>query len=108
MADIEGYVLQHRLIAEKILGKPLPEGAEVHHVDGNGQNNEHTNLVICQDSAYHWLLHRRKRAMDACGHADWLKCRFCGNYEDPANLSTGIRPAHRSCVNEYTRKRRAK
>lgn len=64
----EGYVRvlidgkmyrQHVLLAEKALGKQLPKGAVVHHVDGNGTNNDTNNLVICQDQNYHLLLHRR-------------------------------------------------
>src|SRR3990167_9989532 len=47
----------HILVAEKALGRPLPEGVEVHHHDENRQNNSNSNLVICQDVAYHRLLH---------------------------------------------------
>ena len=57
----------HIVIAETVIGKPLPKGAEVHHVDGDGYNNAHANLVICQDSAYHKLLHVRARVLKAGG-----------------------------------------
>lgn len=56
-----GFVLQHILIAESALGKSLPNRAEVHHIDGNGANNSNSNLVICENRAYHRLLHRRQR-----------------------------------------------
>ena len=49
----------HRLRAERALGKPLPHGTEVHHVDGTMSAN--SQLVICQDRAYHKLLHVRMR-----------------------------------------------
>lgn len=47
----------HRIRAEKALGKPLPKGAEVHHA-GAGTRDDGP-LVICQDRAYHQLLHKR-------------------------------------------------
>lgn len=52
-----GYVHDHVLLAEKALGKALPLKAVVHH---------HTpeQLVICQNQAYHLLLHRRQRALE--------------------------------------------
>jgi hypothetical protein len=105
-----GYVYEHILVAEQALGKPLPPGAEVHHVDVDCGNNEGTNLVICQDDAYHKLLHQRMRALRACGHADWLKCKFCKQYDAPENLY--VSPCgsvhHPRCVNEYHRNRRKK
>lgn len=77
---------EHVLVAEKALGRKLPEGVEVHHVDEVKLNNEPSNLVICPDRAYHMLLHRRTRALDACGHADWLKCPYCKQYDAPENM----------------------
>lgn len=58
-----GYMYEHILIAEKAVGHALPKGAEVHHVDENRSNNANGNLVVCQDRAYHQLLHRRMRRL---------------------------------------------
>jgi len=62
------YVYEHILIAEKALGKYLPEGAVVHHIDENGLNNSPNNLVICQDGNYHKLLHQRMRRRSQNGN----------------------------------------
>lgn len=55
------------------LGKKLPPGAIVHHVDLNPFNNEPTNLVICPDTQYHMLLHERTKAITRGDIArDWI------------------------------------
>jgi len=58
----DGYVREHIVIAEKVLGKRLPPNACIHHVDGNKTNNNKDNLVVCEDKGYHNLLHARLRA----------------------------------------------
>lgn len=79
-ADQSGYVKEHIYIAEQALRKLLPPDAVVHHVDENPSHNHPRNLVICQDAAYHALLHLRLRRYRACGHPDWNQCRYCRQY----------------------------
>lgn len=71
------YVYQHVLIAERVLGRYLPDGAEVHHVDEDKTNNINHNLVICENHAYHMALHARTRIVKAGGIPDIHK--VCGS-----------------------------
>lgn len=111
-AHSSGYVFEHIAIAERALGKPLPEGAVVHHINGVRHENHNANLVICQDQAYHKLLHRRMHARTACGHPHWLLCVYCKTYGDPVSPTfhmqeiTSNRGAyHKACAREHSRRR---
>lgn len=88
----------HVIIAEGVLRRPLKKGEEVHHADENKLNNSNDNLVIC-NRAYHQLLHMRQRSFDATGFYHWRKCRYCKQYDDPANLQIDSRNAvqHATC-----------
>lgn len=111
-ADVNGYVYEHVLIAEAAICGPLPEEAEVHHVNGDGTDNSPGNLVICEDHEYHMLLEKRKKALDACGHADWLKCYICKEWAPLDDLSPNRREAkkhyHPDCHRQYQRRMRRK
>ena len=41
-----GYVLEHRLVMAKKLGRPLLKGETVHHIDGDRSNNDEANLQL--------------------------------------------------------------
>jgi hypothetical protein len=56
-------IFEHIYIVEQILGRKLPPGAVVHHVDEDRLNNTPTNLVVCPNQAYHMLLHTRMRKL---------------------------------------------
>lgn len=42
----------HRAIMEDLLGRPLAESEQVHHLDGNRANNDPSNLVIIGTAAH--------------------------------------------------------
>jgi hypothetical protein len=110
-ADMHGYVQTSILVAEEKLGFPLPEGTQVHHIDGNKRNDDPINLLVLENNRCHMRIHRWQRAYAACGHAQWRKCKYCRKYDDPKNMYIApdrIRGYHKDCKNEYERKRCAK
>jgi hypothetical protein len=102
---LNGYIGEHVLIAEKILGKPIYGDIVVHHADGNKSNNIPSNLVICQNQAYHLLLHQRMRALKESGFAYYRKCWHCKKYDKPSNLKNKSgNTYHNICENIYRKK----
>ena len=54
----------HRIVAERILGRPLKPGEIVHHIDGNKRNNDPSNLMIMTQSEHARLHFTKKRGDD--------------------------------------------
>jgi len=82
----DNQVAEHRLVVEKVIGRFLKPSECVHHNNENVQDNRKRNLVACENNSYHMLLHRRLRAYRTCGHANWMLCRYCSQYDSPENL----------------------
>lgn len=47
-----GFVAQHRLVGESILGRPLARGEVVHHEDEDRTNNQPWNLRVMSQAAH--------------------------------------------------------
>lgn len=101
----------HRVRAERALGKPLPPQAVVHHADGS--IDERAPLVICENQAYHALLHRRMRIKAAGGNPNTDRiccgCRFVkpvGEFHKGKYQAGGLSMYCRAC--DSARKRAAR
>jgi hypothetical protein len=86
---IQPHWIDHKrpyiVVAERALGKPLPKGAQVHHVNGDTHDNRSRNLVICQSDSYHKLLHKRTRILRTGGNPNTQG--ICTSCKQLINLS---------------------
>lgn len=103
-------IAEHVAVAEKALGKKLPRGAVVHHVDENRSNNSPQNLVICESPRYHSLIHTRMLVAKAGGNpVTEKKCTRCKSIKPRAEFYSsslhldGKRNHCRECALELAR-----
>jgi hypothetical protein len=59
LADVRGYVYEHRIVAEQKLGRRLERGEIPHHINGDKTDNRPENIEVCSSRAEHALQHRR-------------------------------------------------
>ena len=108
-ANGNGYVQEHILVLEKVLGRPILPTEATHHIDGDRTNNTPGNLMLFATNAMHISYHRRIDAFEACGHYDWRRCKFCHQYDAPKNIKIPKESGafHPTCNALYQRQRRA-
>jgi hypothetical protein len=110
---------EHVIVAERALGKSLPPRAVVHHANHVRADNSPRNLVICEDQAYHMLLHALERVRRAGGRP-FIEalCRSCREIKlvtefGPVNShgrrarSTRCRECSAGAQREFKQKRKA-
>jgi hypothetical protein len=61
-AHPNGYVYEHIVVAEEMLGRPLTRTEVVHHRDGVTTNNDPANLRVFKSQSEHLMHHRAEAA----------------------------------------------
>lgn len=59
LADVRGYVYEHRLVAEEKLGRRLLPGEIPHHINGDRADNRPENIEVAASVAHHRVHHRK-------------------------------------------------
>lgn len=61
MANKNGWVLLHRIVMAKSIGRDLRPEEVVHHIDGNKTNNNLSNLMLFPNNAEHRRYHAKQK-----------------------------------------------
>jgi hypothetical protein len=100
--DHQGYVREHRLVMEEYLGRFLTRKEEVHHIDGNKENNRIGNLMLFPNSSEHsryentGLKRGNKILIDMSGRV----CLLCNSVETYIKKGNG-RPQWKKYKNGF-------
>lgn len=66
LSNGSGYGYEHRVVAEKTLGRDLMPHEIVHHIDHCHSNNDPANLLVVQSDAEHKALHCAPNQLILC------------------------------------------
>ena len=90
-ANKQGYVPEHILVAEEILGRPLNPGEVVHHKDGKHSNNSPENIEVFENNGQHLSFHAQEAG------PSWGQPLRCDYVEAEKVYRTGM------CVSDVAR-----
>lgn len=98
-AYVNGRIAEHRLVAERMIGRRLRASEDVHHINGDRSDNRPENLEVL-DHGTHSRLHRETGRWAVA----YARCRRCGTTEIP-HVARGL---CQSCYDTERRPRPAR
>lgn len=66
-ADRHGYILEHRVVMERMIGRSLLETEHVHHKNGIQSDNRPENLELMISESLHGSIHAKSKLRDEFG-----------------------------------------
>lgn len=71
-AYAEGYMMEHRVVIERAIGRPLDKKETIHHINMNRADNRIENLALMQNQHDHFGSHKymERIGLFHCGMAD--------------------------------------
>jgi hypothetical protein len=77
-ADCRGYVYEHILVAEQLIGRPVRKGEQVHHKNHIKTDNRPENLEVKASRAHHAAEHRKRTDLRSLNDPNTTVSCACG------------------------------
>jgi len=95
-ATRKGYVLEHRLVMEKKLGRYLNKGEKVHHINGNPLDNRIENLIVLSQRT-HVRNHKSPTIKWGCLESEqWLQKQYIDLNKTPTRIAKELGCCHQA------------
>jgi len=105
-----GYILEHRFLVEKHIGRYLGKHEIVHHINGNPRDNRIDNLKLCSSVGEH-LKHHYRKFHNLNNNEKYRQCSIChkifklsvSNFHKSKRSPYGLRYQCKKCHLNYAR-----